>query len=294
MLGNGRTPTRSERVYRVMLKAYPKQFREEYGAHMVQAFGDLRRRETGRAGTGGLVALWVRASVDLLISASAERSKTAAPVLSSSGMARFGGLAAMVGGALGAMLVVQPIAVPYGGPFDPRMWLFGVFDLLGTFSGLLTSVAALGLYACVVRGSRKLATLGLVLASISAVAFAGIGIYQSLTMLSSGYSEGFSTPLWIVEVGLASSLLLGVVLLRTQALGRCSAFPLIFWLLPLVVPFLFSLLAERLAAPTMWALTVMDATLILPGLLANLVWVLMGYLLWFGRGKDPDDSAQVA
>jgi len=35
--------SRSERVYRVLLLAYPRKFRREYGPQMEQAFGDLYR-----------------------------------------------------------------------------------------------------------------------------------------------------------------------------------------------------------------------------------------------------------
>ncbi len=38
-----RTPSISGRVYEVLLVAYPKEFRSEYGSQMVQAFRDLCR-----------------------------------------------------------------------------------------------------------------------------------------------------------------------------------------------------------------------------------------------------------
>lgn len=63
----------SERVYRVLLRAYPEEFRRAYGRQMEQAFWDLCREETRRGGGVGLVRLWVRVGLDLASSAAVER-----------------------------------------------------------------------------------------------------------------------------------------------------------------------------------------------------------------------------
>ncbi|HJQ30199.1 MAG TPA: hypothetical protein VJ827_12745, partial [Rubrobacter sp.] len=63
--------SRSERVYRELLKAYPKQFRQEYGPQMEQAFGDLYREERERGGK--ISQLWIRTLSDLAATALAER-----------------------------------------------------------------------------------------------------------------------------------------------------------------------------------------------------------------------------
>ena len=67
--------SRSERVYRVLLLAYPREFRRGCGAEMAQAFGDLCREEKRRGGAWGLVGLWFRTLVDLASTALAERSR---------------------------------------------------------------------------------------------------------------------------------------------------------------------------------------------------------------------------
>lgn len=64
----------SERAYRRLLVAYPRKFREEYGAHMVQVFGDLCWEERRRAGALGLARLWVGVVPDLVVSTISERS----------------------------------------------------------------------------------------------------------------------------------------------------------------------------------------------------------------------------
>ncbi len=63
----------SERVYRVLLRAYPEEFRRSYGRQMEQVFRDLCREETRRGGGVGLVRLWVRVGLDLASSAAVER-----------------------------------------------------------------------------------------------------------------------------------------------------------------------------------------------------------------------------
>ena len=42
--------SRSERIYRALLMAYPAEFRREYGEQMEQAFGDLYREAANEAG----------------------------------------------------------------------------------------------------------------------------------------------------------------------------------------------------------------------------------------------------
>lgn len=65
----------SERVYRALLVAYPKEFRRVYGAQMMQVFRDLCREERQRNGTFGLARLWFRTLLDLAATAFVERSK---------------------------------------------------------------------------------------------------------------------------------------------------------------------------------------------------------------------------
>src|SRR5215212_10959912 len=66
--------SRSERVYRVLLLAYPREFRRDCGTEMVQVFGDLCREEMRRGGALGLVRVWARTLPDLVATAFAERS----------------------------------------------------------------------------------------------------------------------------------------------------------------------------------------------------------------------------
>jgi hypothetical protein len=62
----------AERVYRALLTAYPKEFRDAYGSQMEQTFRDLWRDERRRR-VLGLVRLWARVLLDLASTAVAQR-----------------------------------------------------------------------------------------------------------------------------------------------------------------------------------------------------------------------------
>ncbi|CAA9387091.1 MAG: hypothetical protein AVDCRST_MAG01-01-305 [uncultured Rubrobacteraceae bacterium] len=68
----------SERAYRALLRAYPRELRGEYGEEMVRCFRDLCREELEEDGGLGLAALWVRTLPELLYTALKERSTTLA------------------------------------------------------------------------------------------------------------------------------------------------------------------------------------------------------------------------
>ena len=65
MVGSGRALGVSGRVYRMLLLAYPRDFRDAYGPQMEQAFLDLCRQALDRGGALGLIRLWFRTLLDL-------------------------------------------------------------------------------------------------------------------------------------------------------------------------------------------------------------------------------------
>ncbi len=64
--------SRQQRIYRVLLLAYPRAFRQVYGADMVQVFGD-RLREQRRSGVRGSLGLWLHTLRDVFTTAPIER-----------------------------------------------------------------------------------------------------------------------------------------------------------------------------------------------------------------------------
>jgi hypothetical protein len=62
----------SKRLFRLMLLAYPREFRLEYGSEMTQLFRDCHRDVQ----SGGLVAFWLRMIIDVMRTAPLERWET--------------------------------------------------------------------------------------------------------------------------------------------------------------------------------------------------------------------------
>lgn len=148
------------------------------------------------------------------------------------------------------------------------------------------------------RRSPKLATIGVILLSLSAVLTVGTEVYRVLYTLTSGYPEGLVSPLWMNSVGatlyLVGFLLLAAAVLKARTLRRWSVLPLALLLIPLAFPLLFPLLAERPAGTALSMALVIQIFITVPAVISNLGWVLLGYLLWAGKTGEPSGSIRVA
>src|SRR5688572_24822734 len=60
---------KAEGFYRVLLRVYPKGFREEYGEAMAQHFSDLWRDACGNGRAFGRLVFWGRICADTFLSA---------------------------------------------------------------------------------------------------------------------------------------------------------------------------------------------------------------------------------
>ena len=63
----------ADRVYRVLLRLYPTEFRQRFGPDMVDFFRDRRRAARQESGTLGVARVWVGALADVFTMASLER-----------------------------------------------------------------------------------------------------------------------------------------------------------------------------------------------------------------------------
>jgi hypothetical protein len=63
----------SPKTFQLMLWAYPRDFRREYGFHMTQVFRDCHRSEIRSKGSLGLARLWLHTVFDVARSAPRER-----------------------------------------------------------------------------------------------------------------------------------------------------------------------------------------------------------------------------
>ena len=88
----------SVRVYRALLMAYPKTFREHYETQLVQVFRDSFRDEYHHNGMPGVIDLWLHTFADLLVTALMERIMERSQFMFSPKVILWGGLASVFGG----------------------------------------------------------------------------------------------------------------------------------------------------------------------------------------------------
>ena len=94
----------SVRVYRALLVAYPKTFREHYEIQLVQVFRDSFRDEYHRNGISGVIDLWLHTCADLLVTALIERIMEGSQYMSSPRITFWGGLASVFCGLFWMMM----------------------------------------------------------------------------------------------------------------------------------------------------------------------------------------------
>lgn len=326
---HGRAVSGSERLYRALLAAYPKEFRRAHGGEMAQVFRCMCREEVVSGGRGGLARLWVRTLWELLATALAERIKQALGrstlVVSSSKLVRGGGLAAAAGGVL---LIAYGIlswviaARLYGEVNDlggdklgPQaslgimqevgylLFFWGLAGLFGLVErarrvqpGQAASARSLSLAWCsavaglVLIGLATAATVaGLVqLSTVGFVTIGGPGGVPRGSFLDVALGVAAWLRLWGLPLGIA---LLGVAVLGSGLLGRWKVLPLAVGLLmsPLLHTLLFLPLylvtGSDMLVPTFWPDWPDFVVFVVPNAIVGSSWVLLGWVLWSGRGE---------
>ena len=83
----------SVRIYRALLVAYPKKFREHYETQMVQVFRDSFREAYHLNGIPGVIDLWLHTFADLLVTALIERITERSRYMFSPKVVLWGGVA---------------------------------------------------------------------------------------------------------------------------------------------------------------------------------------------------------
>ena len=119
-----------ERLYRVLVRLYPAEFRTRFGDEMVQFFSDQLRDARTRGATAGIARTWLRTLGDLAVTAPSEHVRRDRTVAHSLGgppsiATRALGLAGVLGG---VVLVAAFIPnLPWGADlFNLRLALFNV------------------------------------------------------------------------------------------------------------------------------------------------------------------------
>jgi hypothetical protein len=194
----------SVRVYRTLLVAYPKKFREHYETQMVQVFRDSCREAFHYNGIPGVVDLWIHTFVDLVFTALNERISERSRYMFSPKVILWGGVASVFAGLFYMMTGLAPSS---GGPTLELVLVLGLGGLVGLYSRQVKQGGRLGL------GGFALGVIGTVapfVASWWEALEAQSILVASLAFLTLG-------------IGLA---LLGVASLRGKTLPRWQGLPL--------------------------------------------------------------------
>jgi hypothetical protein len=190
----------SQRVYRSLLRAYPRELRDAYGDEMVRCFRDLCR-EALKDGAGvGLAALWARTLPELLSTALKERitrlaRNTYRPVVSV---------------ALGTVAILM---IPFVGMRIAKDWNWSLFDFI------VMGALIFGTGLTYVLISRKGGTMAYRIAVGTALAAAFLLVWLNLAV---GLIGSEDNPANLMYFGVLAIGFLGTILaeLRPHGMAR--------------------------------------------------------------------------
>ena len=261
----------SERVYRLLLVAYPRRFRREYGEAMAQVFRDCCRAAEHGQGLRGVLRLWLATLRDLAGTAFVERVVEVLQ-MSDTGWVRWSGLAAILAGAL---LIV---GVPGLGEALPGVSHAGGHMILAACGVFLL----FGLVGTYVRYAGRAGRAG--------KAGVGFGLLGATLVIIGNFLEGaYEIELgWGLFMLGTLCLLLGMVLfsaaaLRANALPSWASWPFVGSALTLLIILGSSAVFEiNLDLAPAYVGVASFTALVLFGL----GWMALGYALWSGTREE--------
>jgi len=206
--------TLSVQVYQVLLNAYPIQFRQEFGSHMLQVFQDCCLRTVRQSGTKGIARLWAVTLFDLIQSVLSEHAQKEIEMKKEMKPddIRLAGWALIAGGSM------FPISIFFLVMKDPSLWAV-TFLLIVYISMPLLVVGLLGLRN---RYGEKVGWFGRNILLMGAI----FGPLTSLIVLLGNFLWGW---MWLLghAVLLACLALFGIMALYKKPLPRWNAVPII-------------------------------------------------------------------
>jgi hypothetical protein len=193
--------------------------------------------------------------------------------MSSSNLARWGGLAAIAGGML--LVLWSFLSIPLFGPTGVLGSLYRLYIALWSLSWLLLLGGLVGLHARQANAYGWPGAAGFTVASLGGLIVAVLSLVYAEWSMPGPYSwgdgSGRGIAILIWEIGL---LILGIATLRAKAL------PLPWRALPLAIFLVFPL--SIAATPPMLAAGLESEFFYsgIPRALTGVGWVLLGYALW--------------
>jgi len=273
----------SVHVYRALLVAYPKKFREHYETQMIQVFRDSFRYEYHRNGIFGVIDLWLHTFVDLLATALIERLMERSQYMFSPKVILWGGVSSIFAG----LFYIISWLAPNGGSFVLAFVLAFVLSLAGLVS-LYSRLATQG-----GRFVQAGFTLGIIGMGLELAALWWGSASGRLSNMNRDPTFG-APPVLILSLGVVilgvGIVLLGVTSLRGKALHRWRGWPLGLGLLNILGGMAFWLVyyLPMSQGRNLWHLwnliggyVIYPGRLVLPGLsvLLGLGWMGLGIML---------------
>lgn len=215
-------------VYRLLLFAYPPEYRREYGPHMAQVFRDCCLRAFSSGGSPRLLALWLVTALDIVQSVLSEHLQKGFH-MSKPRFVQIGAWSLMIGG----VALVLGFASEWfsNGPYNPYNYYSRPIDryleigqiILFPTAILLITIGIASLYAryALVSGRFIRISLGL---SFSGGLLATICILPLLLTEVESVWIVFTVGLIALFVGL---VLFGLAALRGRVMARSNWLPLL-------------------------------------------------------------------
>ena len=147
----------SVRIYRAMLVAYPKKFREHYETQMLQVFRDSFREAYRHHAVFGVIDLWLHTFVDLVFTALMERILERSQYMFSPKVVLWGGIAGAFGGLFWLMSGLAPSSGGLG--LALALGLGGLVSLYAQQSGQGGKLGLAGFALGIIGTVLALATL---------------------------------------------------------------------------------------------------------------------------------------
>lgn len=216
----------SVKAYRLLVSAYPAAFRQEFGTHMLQLFGDYSRRQYRQKGASGMLALWAVTLFDFVRSVVREHLQKEA-FMTKQLFLRLSGWALMLGGVLICLAALASM-------FEDSRYYYTNPELRGLFSALGFGLVlgplfiSVGMFGLLARFGQEVGISGQ--AALLLGAIAGIVAYPLAELLTALLPEEGVWPLTFFSLNGLLFLgmgLFGLIALRRQAMPRWNGLPVL-------------------------------------------------------------------
>jgi hypothetical protein len=230
MLENAHDPrsvTLSIRLYRRLVLAYPRSFRQEYGIHMAQVFRDCCRRAYIQGGTISLLTLWARTGLDYLKTLVEEYTRRGTNMTREK-FVKLSGWALMLAGiVLFAGFSVGGGETVYDDPLGGIDGFYEYGQLILIPSALfLFTIGMTGLLVRYRYSSGRLGVIGLVIAVMGGV-LSFISAIPLYAMMAPWMGDWWYFMIYSMVGMLAGLSLFGFDALRWKPMGRWNGLPLL-------------------------------------------------------------------